>query len=89
MTEKFLWPDMKKQVREWEKTCIRCQKCKVNRHTKSKFGEYQMPDARLSVVYIDLIDPLPPSEGMEYCLTCIDRLSSWMEIARRNSRDSR
>ncbi|GBM41015.1 Retrovirus-related Pol polyprotein from transposon opus [Araneus ventricosus] len=79
MTEKFIWSDMKKQVGEWAKTCIRCQKCKVNRHTKSKFGEYQVPDARFSVVHIDLIGPLPPSEGMEYCLTCIDRFSSWME----------
>lgn len=79
MTEKFIWPDMKKQVGEWAKTCIRCQKCKVNRHTKSKFGEYQVPDARFSVVHIDLIGPLPPSESMLYCLTCIDRFSSWME----------
>lgn len=79
MTEKFIWPGMKKQVGEWAKTCIRCQKCKVNRHTKSKFGEYQVPDERFSVVHIDLIGPLPPSEGMEYCLTCIDRFSSWME----------
>lgn len=30
-------------------------------------------------VHIDLIGPLPPSEGMTYCLTCIDRFSCWME----------
>ncbi|GFT82547.1 retrovirus-related Pol polyprotein from transposon opus [Nephila pilipes] len=79
MTEKFIWPEMKKQIGEWAKTCMRCQKCKVNRHTKSKFGVYQIPDGRFSVVHIDLIGPLPPSEGMEYCLTCIDRYSSWIE----------
>ncbi|GFT33871.1 retrovirus-related Pol polyprotein from transposon opus [Nephila pilipes] len=70
---------MKKQVGEWAKTCMRCQKCKVNKHTKSKFGVYQIPDGRFSVVHIDLIGPLSPSEGMEYCLTCIDRYSSWIE----------
>ncbi|GFW04642.1 hypothetical protein TNCV_3066601 [Trichonephila clavipes] len=67
------------QTREWAKACIRCQKCKVSRHTKSKLGEFEQPDERFSVVHIDLIGKLPPSEGMQYCLTCIDRFSCWME----------
>ncbi|GFV57399.1 retrovirus-related Pol polyprotein from transposon opus [Trichonephila clavipes] len=79
MTEKYVWSDIKKQVREWAKACIRCQKYKVSRHTKSKLGEFEQPDERFSVVHIDLIGKLPPSEGMQYCLTCIDRFSCWME----------
>ncbi|GFT84175.1 retrovirus-related Pol polyprotein from transposon opus [Trichonephila clavipes] len=79
MTEKYVWSDIKKQVREWAKACIRCQKCKVSRHTKSKLGDFEQPDERFSVVHIDLIGKLPPSEGMQYCLTCIDRFSCWME----------
>ncbi|GFX07993.1 retrovirus-related Pol polyprotein from transposon opus [Trichonephila clavipes] len=79
MTEKYVWSDIKKQVREWAKACIRCQKCKVSRHTKSKLGEFEQPDERFSVAHIDLIGKLPPSEGMQYCLTCIGRFSCWME----------
>ncbi|GFX98998.1 hypothetical protein TNCV_4301731 [Trichonephila clavipes] len=79
MTEKYVWSDIKKQVREWAKACIRCQKCKVSRHTKSKLGEFEQPDERFSVVHIDLIRKLPPSEGMQNCLTCIDQFSCWME----------
>ncbi|GFX68410.1 retrovirus-related Pol polyprotein from transposon opus [Trichonephila clavipes] len=79
ITEKYVWSDIKKQVREWAKACSRCQKCKVSRHTKFKLGEFEQPDERFSVVYIDLIGKLPPSEGMQYCLTCIDRFSYWME----------
>ncbi|GFW14295.1 retrovirus-related Pol polyprotein from transposon opus [Trichonephila clavipes] len=71
--------DIKKQVREWAKACIRCQKCKVSRHTKSQLGEFEQPNERFSVVHIDLIGKLPPSEGMQYCLTCIDRFSCRME----------
>ncbi|GFW39744.1 hypothetical protein TNCV_4522341 [Trichonephila clavipes] len=52
MTEKYVWSDIKKQVREWAKACIRCQKCKVSRHTKSKLGEFEQPDERFSVVHI-------------------------------------
>ncbi|GFT68640.1 retrovirus-related Pol polyprotein from transposon opus [Trichonephila clavipes] len=65
MTEKYFWSDIKKQVREWAKACIRCQNCKVSRHTKSKLGEFEQPDERFSVVHIDLIGKLPPSEGMQ------------------------
>ncbi|GFX85358.1 retrovirus-related Pol polyprotein from transposon opus [Trichonephila clavipes] len=46
---------------------------------QSKLGEFEQPDKRFSVVHIDLIGKLPPSEGMQYCLTCIDRFSCWME----------
>ncbi|GFV54894.1 retrovirus-related Pol polyprotein from transposon gypsy [Trichonephila clavipes] len=49
MTEKYVWSDIKKQVREWAKACIRCQKCKVSRHTKSKLGEFEQPDERFGV----------------------------------------
>ncbi|GBL92137.1 hypothetical protein AVEN_91488-1 [Araneus ventricosus] len=28
---------------------------------------------------IDLVGPLPPSEGFRYCLTCVDRFSKWPE----------
>ncbi|GFV79943.1 retrovirus-related Pol polyprotein from transposon opus [Trichonephila clavipes] len=79
MTEKFIWPNMKKEIREWARTCISCQKCKIHRHTKSKFGEYEAPDTRFSVIHVDLIGPLPPSQGMTFCMTCIDRFSCWME----------
>ncbi|GFT61143.1 transposon Tf2-9 polyprotein [Trichonephila clavipes] len=79
MTVKYDWSDIKKQVREWATACNRCQKCTVSRHTKSKLREFQQPDERFSVVHIDLIGKLPPSEGMQYCLTCIDRFSYWME----------
>ncbi|GFT61940.1 retrovirus-related Pol polyprotein from transposon opus [Nephila pilipes] len=80
MTEKYAWPNIKKQVKEWAKACIRCQNCKVTWRTKSKFGEYQAPDERFREVHIDLIGPLPLSEGMMHWLTCIDRFSCWMEV---------
>ncbi|GFW70332.1 hypothetical protein TNCV_5131581 [Trichonephila clavipes] len=51
----------------------------VSRNTNSKLGEFEQPDERFSVVHIDLIGKLPPSEGMQYCLICIDRFSCWME----------
>ncbi|GFT55467.1 retrovirus-related Pol polyprotein from transposon opus [Nephila pilipes] len=80
MTEKCVWPNIKKQIREWAKARSRCQKCKVIRHTKSKFDEYQPPDERFRVVLIDLIGPLPPLAGMMYSVASIHRFSCWIEV---------
>ncbi|GBN22484.1 Transposon Tf2-6 polyprotein [Araneus ventricosus] len=79
MNSKFIWPSIKKDVQLWTRTCIPRQKAKINRHTKTKLGEFEVPSGRFCVVHIDLIGPLPPSRGNIYCLTCIDRFSNWME----------
>lgn len=77
---KFIWPGIRNDVRKWAQSCISCQQNKVTRHTKSPIGDFKQPDDRFKVVHVDIIGPLSPSDGNMYCLTCIDRLSSWMEI---------
>ncbi|UYV78413.1 hypothetical protein LAZ67_16001275 [Cordylochernes scorpioides] len=80
LTSRFIWPNMNKDIRKWAQACVNCQKCKVSIHTKSEIGKYLEVDERFSVVHIDLIGALPPSNGNIYCLTCIDRYTSWMEV---------
>ena len=31
------------------------------------------------MVHIDIVGPLPPSNGFRYILTCIDRFTRWLE----------
>ncbi|KAG8188252.1 hypothetical protein JTE90_018842 [Oedothorax gibbosus] len=38
-------------------------KSKVVRHTKSPLGSFPDPDDRFRVVHIDIVGPLPPSQG--------------------------
>ncbi|BHF70461.1 hypothetical protein SprV_0301351200 [Sparganum proliferum] len=40
-------------------------------------GTFATPDARFSHVHIDLVGPLPPSNGSVSMLTCIDRFTRW------------
>lgn len=80
ITQKFIWEGMKKDINQWSQACINCQKNKVTRHTKTSLGTFDEPDERFSIVHLDLIGPLPPSENKAYCLTCIDRFTSWMEV---------
>lgn len=77
--ERYVWPSMKSDIAAWTRSCIQCQKSKVTRHTRSSMGNFVPPNSRFEHVHIDLVGPLPPSEGYRYCLTCVDRFSKWPE----------
>lgn len=79
VAQRFVWPLMRKNCREWSKACLTCQRTKVTRHVTSPLGTLALPSARFKHVHIDLIGPLPPSSGYRYCLTAVDRFTRWPE----------
>nr|VZI04021.1 unnamed protein product [Spirometra erinaceieuropaei] len=79
LTERFVWPGMNKDVKAWARSCLSCQRNKVQRRNKSLPGTFPSPDARFSHVHLDVIGPLPPSNGFPYLLTCVDRYTRWAE----------
>ncbi|CAH8578282.1 unnamed protein product [Schistosoma bovis] len=79
IAERFCWPGMNKDVREWARSCVSCQKSKVIRHNKCPLGSFKTPDARFDHVHLDLVGPLPDSNGYSYLLTCVDRFTRWPE----------
>ncbi|GFW46735.1 transposon Tf2-11 polyprotein [Trichonephila clavipes] len=76
---RYVWPSIKCQIKKWVRYCESCQKSKIQRHTKTPLGTLSLPDARFSHIHIDIVGPLPPSEGHHYLLTIIDRFSRWPE----------
>ncbi|GFQ85077.1 integrase_H2C2 domain-containing protein [Trichonephila clavata] len=70
VAERYVWPSMRQDVALWARTCLQCQLTMVSRHTR-KIGKFELPSARFEHVYIDLVGPLPPSEGLRYCSTCV------------------
>lgn len=74
---RFVWPRMSTDIRRWVQSCPNCQSAKVHRHTVSEPGAFNPPDSRFDHVHIDLVGPLPPSNGCTYILTCIDRFTRW------------
>jgi hypothetical protein len=70
---------MRRDVASWVRTCIPCQRAKVHKHTTAPIGTYQNPDARFDHIHIDIVGPLPYSEGKQYLLTAIDRFTRWPE----------
>lgn len=76
---RYVWPGINKDCREWTKSCHACQATKITRHVTPAFGNYKLPPARFQHIHIDLIGPLPISNGYRYCLTAVDRFTRWPE----------
>lgn len=79
ITARYVWPSINADVRRWTRSCIKCQRAKVQRHTVAPLSPFPTPDARFDTVHIDLVGPLPPSRGFTYLLTCVDRFTRWPE----------
>ena len=69
---RFVWPDMKRQVKSWATSCQGCQASKVHRHTIPPATTFLVPDERFAHVHMDIIH-MPPADGFRYCLTAVDR----------------
>lgn len=81
---------MSKDIKLWCKLCIHsfyfgvlivmhAQKNKITRHDSSRYAQIPVPSERFAHVHIDIVGPLPPSEGFSYVLTCMDRFTRWPE----------
>ena len=79
ITTHFVWPGINTDVRKWAKSCLECQRSKLQRHTTAPLSTFVTPDARFNNIHIDIVGPLPSSNGYTYLLTCIDRFTRWPE----------
>lgn len=79
ISQRYVWPSMNKDIANFVKSCVNCQRSKISRHTVSPLGSFELPKSRFRHVHIDLVGPLPTSKGCRYLLTVIDRFSRWPE----------
>ena len=79
ITKKYVWHRIGADVTRWARECATCQQQKVARHTKPSIQSIRVPAQRFQHVHVDLVGPLPPSEGNVYILTVIDRTTRWPE----------
>ncbi|GFW35019.1 integrase catalytic domain-containing protein [Trichonephila clavipes] len=56
-----------------------CQRSKCTDTRRHLWALFALPDARFSHIHVDLIGPLPSSEGKSFCLTIVDRFTRWPE----------
>ncbi|KAG5327610.1 YG31B protein, partial [Pseudoatta argentina] len=75
--QRYVWPNMHRDTAKWCKNCLDCQQSKITRHVQLNPEKFVVPDGRFEHVHMDLIGPLPESDGYKYCVTIIDRFSRW------------
>ena len=78
LTAKFVWHGVGKQVSWWAKTCS-CQTSKVQSHVRAPINSYNTPARRFDHINVDLVGPLPVSQGYSHLLTIVDRFTRWPE----------
>ena len=79
ISTRFVWPGLSRDVGLWTRSCLRCQQSKIQTHVKSSVPAIPVPSRRFSHVHIDIVGPLPSSQGYSYLLTMIDRTTRWPE----------
>lgn len=79
MTNRYFWPSINFDSKEFVRNCIPCQRSKINRHTFADLAKYETTTQRFAHINIDIVGPFPLCEANRYCLTIIDRFTRWPE----------
>ena len=79
ISKRFVWPKMKTDIRGWCRSCHPCQSSKIQRHIHAPLQQRQSPERRFGSLHVDIVGPLPESEGMRYLFTVVDRYTRWPE----------
>ena len=69
--DRYIWPGLGQDIKKFVKSCPVCQRVKINKHEHVKPGSFLTEKTRFKTVHIDLVGPLPKSEGFKYILTAI------------------
>ena len=88
VTSRFVWNGVQKQVGTWAKQCTACQTSKIQSHIRTPLERIKIPQRRFDHIHIDLVGPLPPSQGFTHLFTIIDRFSRWPEAVPLNDTSS-
>ena len=76
---RYVWKRAAADVTAMARACLPCQQGKITRHVHVKPEHIPVPSRRFSHVHVDLVGPLPASEGFTYLFTVIDRTTRWAE----------
>ena len=79
VAQKFVWNGLKKQVGEWAKQCLPCQRAKITTHVRAPLQKIEVPERRFDHIHVDLVGPLQPSQGYTHIFTIVDRFTRWPE----------
>ena len=56
ISDRFVWPGMKRDIRAWCRACHACQVAKTARHTRAPLKTRPLPPHRFSSLHVDIAD---------------------------------
>jgi hypothetical protein len=79
VSSRFVWPGMASDLANWARLCVICQQSKIHKHVHPSVTPIPIPTRRFSHLHIDLVGPLPISQGCTFLFTLVDRTTRWLE----------
>jgi Integrase core domain len=70
---------MTSDLNQWSQECLSCQKSKVHTHISPPSQPIPIPSRYFSHIHIDIVGPLPPSQGHTHIFNMIDHTTRWLE----------
>jgi hypothetical protein len=85
----FYWPNMRRIVRHYCRTCVSCQQNKpTNQLPAGLLQPLEIPDERWETVTLDLITNLPPTpRGNNTVVVFVDKLSKMVHACATSAKD--
>lgn len=81
ISQRYFWPRMRQQIKDYVRNCTECQKYKPTNSKPAKLLKTPVAQQRFEVVAIDLFGPLPVSkEGYQWIFICEDISTRWVEL---------
>ena len=85
ITRNYWWPTLRKDVKQYIRGCETCQRTKSRRvPLKTPLHPFDPPSQPWEVITLDLVGPLPESQGYNAILTIVDWLSKAVKFEPTN-----
>jgi len=77
----YWWPGIKEDVKKYVQVCFKCQQNKVQHQKKAgELYPLEIPQGPWQEISIDIIGPLPKSNGMDAIVVIIDRFTKMIHL---------
>ena len=78
---KYYWPTLRKDIEKYVAGCDKCQKNKsISKASKTLLQPNEVPQNPREIISVDIIGPLPESQGKNAILTVVDRFSKMIRL---------
>ena len=77
----YWWPGLKEDVKRYVQGCFKCQQNKVQHQRKAgELHPLEIPQGPWQEISIDIIGPLPKSNGMDAIVVIVDRFMKMIRL---------